>query len=218
MSAWEWFRGWPVWLQVPAFAVAASLAVLVGFVAAESLFPSPEVPVAEVQLPTTSGTSTTTTSTSTTVPPTTTTTVRATTTTRGPVRLTNPIDIWYACENEARQLIGRELTGSEGGEAAALYQERERAAQQPGATVLAPALDAWCRTWIRDRFPNELRNPNAPDYTRALENIFGGPASDTTLPRSTIPPGGVCHRTNIGKNEYQAPRFGSCPMGWELIR
>lgn len=214
MAAWKSFQAWPMWLRVPALAVVGVLALSLGFVLADSLFPaSDDAPVSMVESTTTLETSTSTsTTTSTTVLPSTTTTVRSTTTTRLVVRLTNPIDIWYACDIEAAQTIGRRLTGSESGEAAALYQERERLAQQPGATVLAPSLEAWCRTWIRERFPNEWRNPNTPDYSKVLDGLINGGGS--------IPPGGVCHHTTAaGRHEYQAPSVsGSCPFGWELIR
>ena len=215
MSAWESFRAWPLWLQAPVFAIAATSAVLVGFVLAESLFRAPEKrPVAEVQSPNTTdaSTSTTTSSTTTTVPPTTTTTLPAPTTTRAiVVRLTNPIDVRVTCETVAYEVIGRgRLTDAEVAEAVGLYHQLERAAQQPGATVRAPTLELFCGSWLRERFPDEL---GFPDYSGVLDSIFGSP-------RGSIPPGGACHRErSIGRHEYQAPSVtGSCPTGWELLR
>lgn len=214
MSAWEWFRASPVWLQVPALAVAGVLAVLLGFVLADSLFPASEGrPVAAVKSPNAT-TSTTTTSTS--IAPTTT-TLRATTSTRAVVvRLTNPLDIRSACQAVAVALMGQGVTDEEATKAVTLYQNLERAAQQPGATVRAPSLDAFCSSWIREQFPDDVRAYNYLKYAKVIEDLIRGGS-----PRSgSIPREGICHReTATGRDEYQAPTVtGSCPFGWELIR
>lgn len=216
MSAWESFRAWPVWLRIPAFAVAAAFAVLIGYLLANSVFPASEDrPVASVESTTTEPNTTITTSTTTTVLLTT--TVPATTTTRAVlVHLTNPLDIRAACSAVAVELMGHGVPEDATAEMVRLYQEQERAAQQPGATVRAPSLDAFCRTWIKERFPDDVKEYSYLKYATALDDLIrrSGPSS------GSIPPGGICHhRSATGQDEYQAPSVsGSCPFGWELIR